>query len=329
MTAAVGTDLNIARHHLEQFGLVAIPTETVYGLAANGLEPLAVTKIFEAKNRPHFDPLILHIGHLGQLQSLVTAIPPKAQKLMDAFWPGPLTLILPKSDLVPDLVTSGNQGVGIRMPNHSLTLELLKSLSFPLAAPSANPFGYVSPTTAKHVVDQLGAKIDYVIDGGPCKIGLESSIVSFVENTPKILRLGGLTQEQIEAVIGPVALQISNNSNPLAPGQLDQHYSPKCSLYPMEEIGKNSISSKAPTLVFFSPKTEKSFEDQHPEIMGKFDRIYFSPSHKISEAASRLFSILRDLDQENQSIAFIEMAPENGLGIAINDRLQRAMKQCP
>ena len=172
-----GTDLILAKKLLTEGKLVAIPTETVYGLAANGLDETAVAGIFSAKNRPTFDPLILHVASIEQAQSLCTDWPEMADKLARAFWPGPLTLILPKADHVPDLTTSGQPTVGIRMPNNRLTLELLSTLPFPLAAPSANPFGYVSPTNAQHVADQLGDRIDYILDDGDCSVGIELSLI--------------------------------------------------------------------------------------------------------------------------------------------------------
>ena len=168
----IGTDLSVAKQLLEADKLVAIPTETVYGLAANALHTNAVLTIYKAKNRPSFDPLIVHVSSVDWVNKLTVDVPKKALELMDAFWPGPLTLILPKSGLVPDIVTSGLRYVGVRMPRHQMTKALLSTLDFPLAAPSANPFSYVSPTTAQHVEDQLGNKIEYILDGGPCIVGI-------------------------------------------------------------------------------------------------------------------------------------------------------------
>ena len=198
MTTESGTDLLKAKSLLESEHLVAIPTETVYGLAANGLSEVAVAKIFEAKNRPSFDPLIMHIGSIDQAQAISKEFPENAKNLAEHFWPGPLTMILPKKDIIPDLATSGLQTMGVRMPNHPLTLELLKSLKFPLAAPSANPFGYISPTSAEHVINQMSGRLPYILDGGPCTVGLESTIIDLTSEMPKILRKGGTAVEDIE-----------------------------------------------------------------------------------------------------------------------------------
>ncbi|WP_405512000.1 L-threonylcarbamoyladenylate synthase [Spirosoma sp. KNUC1025] len=190
--AQIGTDRQIAKQLLEAGNVVSIPTETVYGLAANALNPDAVLTIFRVKNRPTFDPLIVHTDSLEKLDRFVSTIPESARDLASTYWPGPLTLLLPKKAIIPDLVTAGLPTVGIRIPNHPLTLALLNSLDFPLAAPSANPFGYISPTTAQHVADQLGLQVPYILDGGPATIGIESTIVGFDGNKPTVFRLGVL-----------------------------------------------------------------------------------------------------------------------------------------
>jgi L-threonylcarbamoyladenylate synthase len=318
MRSEIGNDILKSVEILNHGGLVAIPTETVYGLAANGLDAVAVAKIFEAKNRPFFDPLILHIAQPDALNQIVTNVPQKAKILMDHFWPGPLTFILPKSNLVPDLVTSGNSTVAVRIPNHPMTLQLLSELSFPLAAPSANPFGYVSPTNAQHVHDQLGHKIDYILDGGSCCVGIESTIISF-ENEPTILRLGGITQKEIEHIIGAVSISLNEHSNPRAPGQLDQHYSPHCTLKVLnyKELQTNS------TILFYSPESEIKYWKLNPKI--NCNTVYLTPKNDSIEAAANLFAILRDFDKKGLSEIFIELAENEGLGLAINDRLNRAM----
>ena len=318
MRSEIGQDIFKSAEILNHGGLVAIPTETVYGLAANGLDPTAVAKIFEAKNRPFFDPLILHIANFDALTQIVSDVPQKAKKLMEHFWPGPLTFVLPKSTLVPDLVTSGHNTVAVRMPNHPIAIQLLSQLSFPLAAPSANPFGYVSPTTAQHVQDQLGNKIDYILDGGPCSVGIESTIISF-ENEPSILRLGGVTRVEIEAIIGPVTLSVNEHSNPKAPGQLDQHYSPYCRL---KELNYNDLKESS-TILFYSPETELNFWKNQSKI--DCHSIYLTQNHDSIEAAANLFATLRDFDKLGLKEVFIEFAENQGLGMAINDRLKRAM----
>ena len=231
----IGTDILVAKRWLEAGKVVGIPTETVYGLAANALDPDAVLTIFRVKNRPAFDPLIVHTDTLAKVRTLLMDLPPLAEKLARTFWPGPLTLLLPKQapELVPqggipDLTTSGLPRVAIRIPNHPLTLNLLALLDFPLAAPSANPFGYISPTTAQHVADQLGNQVPYILDGGPCQIGLESTIIGFDETgQPTVYRLGGMALEQIEAITGPLQVRDHSSSNPAAPGMLSSHYAPR------------------------------------------------------------------------------------------------------
>jgi L-threonylcarbamoyladenylate synthase len=319
-----GTDLILAKKLLTEGKLVVIPTETVYGLAANGLDETAVAGIFSAKNRPTFDPLILHVASIEQAQSLCTDWPEMADKLARAFWPGPLTLILPKADHVPDLTTSGQPTVGIRMPNNRLTLELLSTLPFPLAAPSANPFGYVSPTNAQHVADQLGDSIDYILDDGDCSVGIESTIITIDNGTPKVLRLGGLSLERIADVLGfPVLEHLNQNSNPQAPGQLDQHYSPRCKLIALNTMPAEDIEPSV-SIIYFSKQEAQRSSDYNSSDGSHY---YLSDSGDTNQAASNLFSTLRRLDQDNQKVAYFEWAPNEGLGRAINDRLQRAAFQ--
>lgn len=330
MPAPIGNDIEKAAALLIQGKLVAIPTETVYGLAANGLDNLAVSCIFEAKNRPAFDPLILHVESIEQAKNLVKHWSEMADRLAKAFWPGPLTLVLPKASHVPNLVTSGQSTVAIRMPNNAQTLALLRLLPFPLAAPSANPFGYVSPTKAQHVLDQLGNRIHYIVDGGDCNIGIESTILAVNNNDVSVLRLGGLALSEIEAVIGFRAKEIlTTHSNPMAPGQLDHHYSPKCLLIPMElEISAaNNVNEGLRPMGFMwysrqsYHQVAKKFED-HRYIGAK--HYFLSENANDKEAASRLFDLLRQFDKDGLSLVYFEWATEFGLGRAINDRLNRA-----
>ena len=324
MSAEIGTDIPKSIDILRNGGLVAIPTETVYGLAANGFNEIAVASIFAAKNRPFFDPLILHIGNPNMLNQLVSNVPQNAKILMDAFWPGPLTFVLPKTSNVPDIVTAGQESVAVRIPNHQTTLDLLNQLDFPLAAPSANPFGYVSPTKANHVLDQLGNRIDYILDGGNCNVGLESTIISFMdEANPCILRLGGITKAEIEAIIGNVSENIHQNSNPSAPGQLDQHYSPFCKLKELENANIENLQNS--TLLFYSPESKNCVQFINQKEILNFQALYFTENNTETQAASNLFSILRDLDSKGLSEVYFEWAPNEGLGLAINDRLKRAM----
>jgi L-threonylcarbamoyladenylate synthase len=308
----IGTDLRAAKDLLKANQLVAIPTETVYGLAANALSEAAVLSIFQVKNRPAFDPLIVHTHSLAALRQWVRELPPAAEALAEAFMPGPLTLLLPKNPLIPDLVTSGLDTVAIRLPAHPLTQALLASLPFPLAAPSANPFGYISPTTAQHVAKQLGTQIPYILDGGPCTVGLESTIVRCDAEGVTVLRKGGLSVEAIEAVVGPVAVQAVSSSNPLAPGMLKSHYSPRIPLIlrNLSEIHPER-SERFGVLSF-----QKNWGVEQQEIL--------SPSGDLAEAARRLFAAMRRLDALDLEVIYAELVPDEGLGRAINDRLKRA-----
>lgn len=317
--AEIGKDIIKAKLLLESGELVAIPTETVYGLAGNALDPTAVVKIFTVKDRPHFDPLIVHVSSLDQAKILVESIPEKATKLAHVFWPGPLTILLKKKAIIPDLVTAGMDTVGIRCPNHTLTQSLLQSLSFPLAAPSANPFGYVSPTQPSHVNDQLGSQINYILDGGVCQVGIESTIIGFENDETIVFRLGGLSLEAIEKEIGKVAVQLNSSSNPKAPGQLKSHYAPqkKVVIGNLPELVKKYASKKI-AIIAFSKKIETINPDH---------QIVLSQSGSTEEAAQRLFSALRELDKKDFEIILTELVPESGLGKAINDRLHRAAAQ--
>ncbi len=314
--AEIGKDIAKAKNLLERGELVAIPTETVYGLAANALDTNAVVKIFRVKTRPQFDPLIVHVANLQQARQLVESFPEKAEKLVSKFWPGPLTLLLKKKSIVPDLVTSGMDTVGIRCPDHALTQSLLRSLSFPLAAPSANPFGYVSPTQPEHVNSQLGEQIDYILDGGECRVGIESTIVGFEHKMPVIYRLGGLGIEDIEKTIGPVDIQLNTSSNPKAPGQLKSHYAPrkKVILGEISELIRQHVTQRIGVLAF-----QKKIEGIDPT-----PQVILSTSGSLEEAARHLFAALRELDKQDIDIIVSEVVPDIGLGKAINDRLRRA-----
>lgn len=308
-----GSDIDLAAGLLAQGKLVAIPTETVYGLAANALNADAVIRIFEAKNRPTFDPLIIHVASLEDAQKYALDIPPLAMQLASAFWPGPLTLVLPKRNIIPDVVTSGLDAVAIRVPAHPITLRLLEKIDFPLAAPSANPFGYVSPTEARHVEKQLGNKTDYILDGGACNVGIESTIVSFTDGVPKVLRLGGLPVDDIEEITGTLQLELSNNSNPAAPGQLDKHYAPLKPLY-FGDIDKMIAENNQKSIGIIS--YSKPYDGFANEIL--------SASGDLHEATRNLFRAIRNLDASPVEVILAEPVPTHGLGAAINDRLRRA-----
>lgn len=311
--AEIGTDSKKAAELLRAGKLVAIPTETVYGLAGNALNIEAVTKIFQVKNRPEFDPLIIHIPNPSAAALYAENIPEKALHLAEKFWPGPLTLLLEKKKIIPDLVTSGLERVGIRCPNHPLALDLLKNLSFPLAAPSANPFGYVSPTTAVHVNDQLGGKIPYILDGGTCDVGIESTIVGFENNIPVIYRLGGLSIEDIERITGKVKVTSHSASNPNAPGQLKSHYAPgKKVVIGDLDILHRQYQHHSYGIISF----RKGYDSNYQYVL--------SPSGSLEEAARNFFTALRTLDKMPIDTILTEFVPDLGLGRAINDRLRRA-----
>jgi len=316
--AKIGTDITFAEQLLSNGELVAIPTETVYGLAGNSFDKQAVTEIFKAKNRPFFDPLILHTNSIDKILTFVESIPENLQKLADTFWPGPLTLLLNRKNIVPDLVTSGLETVAVRIPSHSLTLELLSKLDFPLAAPSANPFGYISPTSAAHVEAQLGEKIPYILDGGNCQVGLESTIVGVDENGDAVIyRLGGLSVEKIEAVIGKVKVNAHSSSNPKAPGMLKSHYSPRKPflIAPSDEQLSNYNIDRVGVLCFGELNPKFNINNQ----------ISLSSNKDLEEAAQNLFASLRQLDSMDIDVIFLEkLMPLYGLGLAMNDRLKRA-----
>ncbi len=312
--AQIGTDLSKAVRILAAGELVAIPTETVYGLAGNALNPAAVARIFATKNRPEFDPLIVHVPSLTDAARWTRDIPEKAGTLARLFWPGPLTLLLEKQPIIPHLVTAGLDTVGVRSPRHPLTHELLRRLDFPLAAPSANPFGYVSPTTPDHVNDQLGDRISYILDGGACPVGIESTIVGFEGGTVTIHRLGGLEIEEIEQAVGRVSFVTDAGDRPSAPGQSKSHYSPR----------KRLILGDLPTLLRQHPGASALAFRTRPEGLPENQCIILSPSGNLEEAAQRLFSSLRELDKTNATLILAEEVPDTGIGRAINDRLRKA-----
>jgi L-threonylcarbamoyladenylate synthase len=317
--ATIGTSIATAAQLLSEGKLVAIPTETVYGLAGNALDTDAVVGIFEAKGRPRFDPLIVHVPSWENARRYLRDAPSQAETLARNFWPGPLTLLLPKQEIIPDIVTSGLDRVGLRCPDHPLTRSLLNQLPFPVAAPSANAFGYVSPTTAEHVKHQLGRKIPYILDGGPCRVGIESTIVGWEDGHPIIYRLGGIGVEQIESLVGPVSVRSHSSSQPQAPGQLLKHYAPEKPFYlgNIEQLIQEHQLRNPGVL---------SYQDRHHKYAHHF---VLSEHGDLHEAARNLFGMLRALDQLDVDAVVAEEVPEKGLGRAINDRLRRAAAQHP
>lgn len=311
----ISLNVSSAIDWLHQGECIGIPTETVYGLAANALNIKAVAKIFEIKARPKFDPLIIHSNSIEKVQEYVKEFPREAYKLSERFWPGPLTLLLPKNDKIPDLVTSGLPQVAVRVPNHPLSLELLSKIDFPLAAPSANPFGYISPTLPNHVFKQLQGKIPLILDGGKCSIGLESTIIGFENQSPVIYRLGGLAIEEIENTIGKVRIMPHSSSKPQSPGMLESHYAPQKPLY------FNSLDYKKK----FTPSEMGviAFNELHPDFPEE-NQILLSPAGDLIEAATNLFATMRNLDESRVKAIFAYEFPNFQLGPAINDRLRRA-----
>ncbi|RLS57318.1 MAG: threonylcarbamoyl-AMP synthase [Planctomycetota bacterium] len=304
---------------LKRGELVAIPTETVYGLGGVALWPGTVARIFEVKGRPTFDPLIVHVPTLDAVDEIVSSFPPAARSLATHFWPGPLTLVLPKAAQIPDLVTAGLPSVAVRIPAHPFARELLERLALPVAAPSANLFGRVSPTTAAHVADQLGDQLDWILDGGPCSVGVESTVVSFAEaGVPCLLRPGGISLEALEAVIGPVNWpQPITSEHPavaqLAPGTLPQHYAPLTTIS-LGDLSQTIPPGKIGALAFQSCPRPERFAVV--EIL--------SPLGDLAEAAAQLFAAMRRLDCAGLDAIIAERVPDYGLGRAINDRLTRA-----
>lgn len=316
METKVGADISEAASLLRAGQLVAIPTETVYGLAGNGLDTRALASIFAVKERPAFDPLILHTDTLDKVAALVTAIPLTVRKLAEQFSPGPLTFILPRMPAVPDLATAGKPTVAIRIPDHPATLQLLRKLSFPLAAPSANPFGYVSPTSPAHVLAQLEGAIPYILDGGSSAIGVESTIIQPADKGIEVLRLGGTPVEKLEAVIKPVTVKRSSAANPTAPGQLASHYAPgtRVRVGDPQQYLRKIAADKLGVI---------SFRHWHRGIPAA-NQYVLSPKGDLTEAARYLFDALRKLDRADLKVVVAEEFPEEGLGRAINDRLARA-----
>lgn len=318
MTCPIGIDVAYAARLLRDGKLVSFATETVYGLGANALDVHAVARVFAVKNRPHFDPLIVHIADRSWLTRIVSQWPETAERLAARFWPGPLTLVLPKTDLIPDLVTSGLSSVAVRMPSHPLALELLRLADVPIAAPSANLFGQLSPTCAEHVAERLGNQIDYLLDGGPCAVGVESTVLLLEPSRAVLLRPGGVTLEEIESVIGPVALPAcvttSDQAAAQSPGMLPQHYAPRTPLAIVEDLSRVTGSERCGLL------TLRSFPSASRFAMVET----LSANGDLTEAAANFFAALRRLDAANVEQIVAMPFPNHGLGRALNDRLSRA-----
>lgn len=304
-------NIDIAAQFIREGKVVAFPTETVYGLGANALNALAVTKIFALKERPSFDPLIVHIADLNQLEQLISSYDERVHKLAKAFWPGPLTIILKKSKLVPDVVTSGLPTVGIRMPDHQVALDLIQKSECPIAAPSANKFGRISPTTANHVKKHL-SNADYILDAGKTTVGIESTIIKLTEFGFKILRNGVITKEELEKVIPFDSNSIVEDL--AAPGMLKSHYSPKKTFLIASQSTFAIDKSKA-GLLSFTGKLDKGFQKV----------IHMSERNELREYAVNMFEAMHAFeDDDDIDIIIAEPVKEEGIGIAIMEKLRKA-----
>ncbi len=332
LLSAQAKDIALAATALKKGQLVAIPTETVYGLAGDAFNSQALARIFEAKKRPFFDPLIVHIGNLEHLELVADLTQLSAQQLHNlehlatTFWPGPLSLVLPKRKEVPELISSGLSTLAVRWPSHPIAQAVIAQAG-PLAAPSANPFGYLSPTRAEHVISQLGQNVDYILDGGPCTLGLESTVLDIGGETARILRPGGIAKSDIEACIGPVELIDRLNEQPSAPGQLKSHYAPRrpLILYERGQLHPEQAQS-GDALLFFSDVDREQSLKKGP-LPAQVSCHVLSPKGDLREATSELFAILHRLDAETQGRIHAERLPDEGLGFAVNDRLQKAQSK--
>jgi len=311
LVSPTSENLDRAAALLRAGGVVAIPTETVYGLAASALDAIAVARIFEIKERPAFDPLIVHVLDDAMLARVAEDIPERARVLAARFWPGPLTLVLRKAASIPDLVTSGLSTVAVRMPAHPVARALLARAGVPLAAPSANRFGRLSPTRAEHVVNQLGDRVDCIVDGGRSEHGLESTILA-LEPQVTLLRAGAIPVEALEDVVGSIGIDLSSGGSPVAPGQLARHYAPRTPLRIVEDFVPEAM------------RTGAAFIGMSQAPPGYAQVRLLSPSGDLRAAAAQLFETLHELDERGLQRIDVAPVPERGLGVAIMDRLRRA-----
>jgi L-threonylcarbamoyladenylate synthase len=315
----ITTDIAEAVECLNREEVIGLPTETVYGLAGNIFSEKAIRKIFSIKQRPLFNPLIVHIGRAEAVEQIAQNIPLAAYQLITAFWPGPLTLVLERRKGVPDLVTGGKDTVAVRMPHHAMALALLEKLEYPLAAPSANPFGSISPTTARHVADYFPQQLELVLDGGPCERGVESTIVGFPDGVPTLYRHGSIPAEEIEEELGQLAYLTRKEHAPDAPGMLSRHYAPATRIILSTEVAQTAAANagkKIGLMLFSKPLQVANIACQ--EIL--------SPKEDLKEAAMHLYAAMHRLDQMGLDLIIAQRFPDAGLGRTINDRLERAGK---
>ncbi len=304
---------------LSRGGLVALPTETVYGLGASALDPQAVARVFEVKRRPRFDPLIVHLASIDWLDRYAQRVSDTARRLADEYWPGPLTIVLEKVAAIPEIVTSGLETVGLRVPESRITREIIELAEVPVAAPSANLFGRVSPTRVEHVLDQLGDSIDLVVDGGPCRIGVESTVVKVDGDDVELLRYGGVPIETLENFLNRKVPAAPAEARPLeqarsAPGMLPQHYAPETRVLLADELPARPQRERAALIAFGSSADTEGFR--------RVEQL--SSSGDLVEAAAHFFAALRKLDQPDTEAIYALRFPDRGLGRALNDRLERA-----
>ncbi len=309
-------EISRAAELLRRGECVAFPTETVYGLGAVATDAKAAARIFSIKGRPRFDPLIVHLASAGDLSTAASAVSERARLLAAALWPGPLTMVLPKRDAIPDIVTAGLPTVALRVPDHAVARALIEATGSPLAAPSANPFGYISPTTAQHVRDQLGEKVAMVVDGGPCRVGIESTIVDLSGERPALLRPGQITRETVEEILGEPLRLGAAGDKPTAPGQLPRHYAPSTRLVLIESVDAVAVGERGrAALLSALPVADRD---------GFAITRVLSESGDLEEAAAGLFAALRELDRADVSRIYAISIAEDGIGAAIMDRLRRA-----
>lgn len=319
-------DIDIAADIIKNGGLVAIPTETVYGLAANALDGKAVSKIFKAKGRPMDNPLIVHVSCIEEIDKLVSEIPPQAKKLANTFWPGPLTIILKRSNIIPEEVSAGLDTVAIRLPNNDVTRKLIKIAGVPLAAPSANTSGSPSPTSANHVLHDLDGKIDAILDAGDCRVGLESTVITLTSPVPTLLRPGGITVEELRNVLGNVEIdkavidKVDSLETVSSPGMKYKHYSPKTKIVIVD--GDNESFIKYVNSCSSDKVAALCYIDDQPKLNVK--TVTFGKMNDYNMQASELFSALRKIDDLNVNIVYARCPKKSGVGLAVYNRLIRA-----
>lgn len=313
--AKISSDITEAKLYLDAGNIIGFPTETVYGLAANALDKKAVATIYKVKNRPSFDPLIVHCSSVAEIEKYAKTFPEELKLIATKYMPGACTVLLEKKDLIPSIVSAGLSKVAFRIPNHPKALELLNILNYPLAAPSANPFGYISPTSSLHVEKQLGTQIPFILEGGKCAIGIESTIIGLENNTIIVHRLGGLSVEEFSKNGLKVELQINQSSNPTSPGQIKSHYAPKKKFIVgnIEDLIEQFKNKKIGLLNFGKNKYN-----------GVEIELNLSKNADTTEAAINLFDYMRTLDESDVDIIISSYVSNFGLGLAINDRLKRA-----